>query len=288
MGEAEGGVDLGRLERLAAGHLGQDRGDPTREHGLARAGWAGEQDIVPAGDGDLERRAGEALAAHLGHVDLAGARRRWFRRRRGAHRALAAQRRDDLGEVGDGVDGDAVDDGGLGCARGRQDDAPQAGRAGAHGRGEHAAHRADGSVEAELADHEQARERGVGDHALGGQHGEGDRQVEAAAGLAQVGGREVDGDLLERQIVADGLERALDPRRAFLHRRRGQADDAVLRQSAIDRTFDVDELGVDADQGAGGDSRDHAPERARCGPALRRVRSTGSPRTWPVAGHAVR
>jgi hypothetical protein len=62
--------------------------------------------------------------------------------------------------------------------------------------------------------------------------------------------------------VPDGLERALDPRRALLDRRRGESDDAVLRQAAIDRAFDIDELGVDTDEGAGLDVGDHAAERS--------------------------
>src|SRR5690349_11435651 len=63
--------------------------------------------------------------------------------------------------------------------------------------------------------------------------------------------------LLERQVVAHGLERALDPRRALLDRRRRQPDDAVVREAAIDGAFDFDERGVDADEGAGLHDDDH-------------------------------
>lgn len=114
------------------------------------------------------------------------------------------------------------------------DDAAHAVGTREHRSGEDAAYGAHGAVEAELSQDEEVGEGGFGDHGFGDEDREGDRQIEAAARLAEIGGREVDRHLLERQVVADGLERALDPRRAFFHRRCGEADDAVLQQAALD------------------------------------------------------
>jgi hypothetical protein len=218
---------------------------------------------VTAGDGDLDGGAREGLAADLGHVDRCRERHARRTEESGAQRALAAQRGDDLAQIVDRLHGDVVDDLGLGGAGRGDHDAAQPGGAREHRGGEHAAHRAHRAVEAELAEHEQAGERVDGDDALGDEHRERDRQVEAAAGLAQVGGREVDRDLLERQVMAHGLERTLDPGRAFAHRLRRQPDDAVLRQAAVDEALDVDQLGVDAHERTGLDGGDHAAAQSR-------------------------
>ena len=66
-------VQLGRLERLVAGELGQDRGEPPGEHRLAGAGRADHQEVVTAGRGDLERAPRLRLTADLGEI---GSRRR--------------------------------------------------------------------------------------------------------------------------------------------------------------------------------------------------------------------
>ena len=67
---------------------------------------------------------------------------------------------------------------------------------------ERARDRADAAVEPELAEHADAVERRVGEVARGDEEPEGDRELEAGAGLAHRGRREVDGDA------------ALRPRRA--------------------------------------------------------------------------
>jgi hypothetical protein len=53
--QAGDAVDPGHLDRLGARHRRQDRGHPAREHRLAGAGRPLEQEVVPAGGGDLER-----------------------------------------------------------------------------------------------------------------------------------------------------------------------------------------------------------------------------------------
>ena len=78
-------VELGRLERLFARELRQDRREPPRQHRLARAGRADHEQVVTARRGDLERPPRLRLAAHLGEVDRRPLRRprsRSARRRR--------------------------------------------------------------------------------------------------------------------------------------------------------------------------------------------------------------
>ena len=96
---------------------------------------------------------------------------------------------------------------------------------GADGRRQRARHAADRGVERQLADGRIALD-GVGrDGAHGHHHGERDRQVEVAALLGQVGGRQVDRDVLEGQAEADGVQRVAHALAALGHGLVGQADD---------------------------------------------------------------
>ena len=61
-------VDPRHLERLAAGQRGRMPGKTPREHGLPGAGRAREEEVVPAGGGDLERAARPLLPADVGEV----------------------------------------------------------------------------------------------------------------------------------------------------------------------------------------------------------------------------
>ena len=52
----------------------------------------------------------------------------------------------------------------------------------------------------------------------GHQHRDGDREIEAGALLAEVGGRQVDHDPAQRPLEARVLDRGADPLAAVLHR----------------------------------------------------------------------
>jgi hypothetical protein len=65
VGEAHRGVDLGGLEGLGAGHVGEQGRDPARDHGLAVTGWAGEKHVRLAGDDDRERARAAPHSAGL-------------------------------------------------------------------------------------------------------------------------------------------------------------------------------------------------------------------------------
>ncbi len=86
-----------------------------------------------------------------------------------------------------------------------------------------AAHRAQRSVERQLADEQRARQRRRVDHARRAEHPDGDRDVVSGAVLAQVGGRQVDGDPARRQLEAAVLQRAADADAPLAHARRRPA-----------------------------------------------------------------
>jgi hypothetical protein len=61
-------MQLRYLERLVARQFGQDRGQPAGEHRLAGPRRPGEQEVVSARRGDLERAAGLLLTADVGEI----------------------------------------------------------------------------------------------------------------------------------------------------------------------------------------------------------------------------
>ena len=75
--------------------------------------------------------------------------------------------------------------------------------------------------------------------AAGDQDADRDGQIEAGAGLVDVGGGQVDGDALERQREARVGERRVDPLAALPHGAVGQADGGERGQAAADVDLDV-------------------------------------------------
>mgnify|MGYP007016531951 CR=1 FL=1 len=76
-------MELCGLDRFPEGHVRQDGGQPFREHALARARRPDQQQIMPAGRGDLERALRERLALDLGQVGNGRPRRLAVRVRAG-------------------------------------------------------------------------------------------------------------------------------------------------------------------------------------------------------------
>src|SRR6266542_2390076 len=56
------------LDRLLERERRQDAGQPSRQHGLARAGWPDHDDVVATGRGDLEGTLGRGVPSHVGEV----------------------------------------------------------------------------------------------------------------------------------------------------------------------------------------------------------------------------
>ncbi len=234
----------------------QDRRQPRRQHRLAGAGRADHQQIVPARRRDFERALGALLALDVARsssvaLDLAD-----FRLRPRQHlRALEM-----VGELDERGRRDDLDlrarPRGLRPARGRADQAFAA-RVGADRRRQHARDRRDRAVEAELAQHREARHRVVRDGADRRHQAERDRQIVMAAFLRQVGGREVDGDAARRQREARGDQRGAHPLARFRHRLVGQADHIEGRHPGRDLHLDVDGADLDALERHGGNALDH-------------------------------
>jgi hypothetical protein len=101
---------------------------------------------------------------------------------------LAGEEAHRLGQAADGIDRDPLDDGGLGGV-GRGDEQPGAALGGGgQGHGQRALDRAGLAVEGQLADDGEVAGAVQRHLPAADEHAQGDRQVEAAGVLAQVGG----------------------------------------------------------------------------------------------------
>jgi hypothetical protein len=270
--EARHRMNLGQLKRGLEFERRQYCRQPAREHRLAGAGRADQQDVVRAGRGDFERPLGRLLAADLAEVHLVapligeqlvavnadGAR---------ARRGVAAQRRDQLDRPAQGrraVHVNALDDGRLGRVLLGQDEVADSGLARAQRDGKRPADRPHPAVERQLADGERAGEAfALSEVAVRAEHPERDGQVEARAALAHVRRREVDRRLVEGEEEAAVVDRRADALARLADREVGQADDGHgrrrVRLAARRRevNFDVYEVCVNAVDGGGLRAEEH-------------------------------
>src|SRR5882757_8003636 len=108
------------------------------------------------------------------------------------------------------------------------------------------------AVQRQLAEHYKiAHPRALLHHAVGGQYPERHRQVEGRALLANIGGRQVDGDSAIGKFEAGIAQRRLHPVEGFAHRALGQPDHPKIGHPRADIDFDLDPEGIDAGESAG-------------------------------------
>ena len=253
---AGGGVDGEDLQRLFQGGVGHDRGHAFGDHGFARARGADHDEVVSAGDGDLDGAAQRVLALDLGKVAgalvLGALEGDGLFVRVGGDVAFAGEEAHGFVERAHGVHGDAFDEGSLGRGVGGDDQAAAAERAGELGHGEGAAHGAGAAGEAEFAGDEVVVDRSGLDLAGGDEDADRDGQVVERAFLAQGAGGEVDGGAGAGRLEAAVAEGGEDAVVGFLDGGVGQADQhefGVADFAGIH--LHVDGLGLDALQSCG-------------------------------------
>ena len=162
----------------------------------------------------------------------------------------------DLKERIDGVDVNALDDGGFAGVGFGNDEVFDAAFTGGDGDGQHAGDGTEGAVEAELADEKKVGEVAELERAVSAKDAHGHGQVEAGAFFFNVGGGEVDGDVGGGQLEAGVADGGADAVAAFANGGVGKADGVevvLLGLHAGEVHFNVDDAGVDAvDGGAEG------------------------------------
>ena len=114
------------------------------------------------------------------------------------------------------------------------------------------------AAQRQLAEHRIPLQRARRDLAARGQYPERERGVEARTDLAQERGCEVRGDPRLRKLEARVHDRRANPVARFAHRGVAEADDREGRQPAADVDLDPHLARIDAVDGEGGDTREHA------------------------------
>ena len=184
-------------------------------------------------------------------------------------------------QAGGGENGDIAGPGRLAALGNGADQAALAG-AGVDGRRQDAGDRRQRSVEGQLAERRVAGDLVRRHHPLAASRPKRDGQVEVAALLGQIGGRQVDRDALGRQGQAYGGQGGAHPLAALGDRLVGQADDGEGRQSGRHLHLDVDVEDLNAVEGHRVDARDHGPivggAGGGCQPPL------AGPRLWAGQG----
>src|SRR4051794_10166698 len=186
-------LDAGDLERLVEGRRWQDPRQAPREHGLARARWAHHQEVVTAGRRDLEPALGVLLAPDIREIQV-------LRRRRApgtgtANRVWMPALVEEVGyarEARDRQDLDTSDQRGFGGILRGHDEALVTGVPGADGRGQGTAARAQHARQRQLSAHRASLKPVAWNLLARREQADGDREVEARPGLAQVGRSQID------------------------------------------------------------------------------------------------
>jgi len=235
----------------------QDRGQPRRQHRLARTGRADHQQMMSAGGCDFERALGALLPLDVAQVELGRWRLPDLRLRSRQHlRALEV-----VGDLDQRIGCDDLDigtgPGGFGTAGRRADQALLA-RIGPDRSRQHARNWRDRSVKSELAEHGETGQRIRRDCADRRHQAERDRQVVMAAFLRQVGRREIDGDAPRRQCQPRGDQCRSDPLAGLGHGLVGEADHMEGRQPRRDLHLHIDGAGFDSLKGYRRNPRNHA------------------------------
>ena len=234
-------MDLCDFQRLLEGHIGHDGGDTAREHGLAGAGRAVQQNVVPAAHCHFQSALRHRLTldeSEVGAVLL-------FRRERlvAAHGKRRkgrqpAQMVDRLRERFRRICAHAADERSfLGVRRGH-DKFGKSLRLCGDEQWQNARHGAQLPSQRQFA--EQNSTAAVGSElARRLEDADGDREVEIRALLFEIGGREIDGDFVGRELSAAVFERGTHPLAALLDGGVGQPG-----QPVVDIRFHLDGYAV--------------------------------------------
>ena len=250
-------VDLLDLQLFVSGQPGEDGGDAAGDHGLARSGRPGEQQIMKAGGRDQGGPSGEGLAAYIPEI-----RRRPFLI--AAVLFFGERRRRSVPEVFDGlVDGlypyyrDAVYGKSLACIAGRNDQCAQAFLPCTDRDGKDAADRIDASVQTELSDGHQTVQRGGGDLSGRSDDGQGDGEIIERAAFRHIGRGEVDRDPARGKRDPAVAEGRTDPVLRFPDLRAQIADHDEAGKTVADVGLYGDRKDIKAEDGGGADAVVH-------------------------------
>jgi len=258
------------------------RDDAVELHGVLPGRWippsrtseprarnrAKSQQIVAACGGNLEGALGPEMTPHI--CEIEGIRIQVSIPAGGpgpvrGDLALAVQVLEGVVERTERDHGDAPDHCGLlGISRG-DEETPHSAAPTMQRDGEHATNGLDPSVERELAQGHRIVNPSRLEYAGGGENAQRHGQIEGRAHLADLGGRQIDGDPVHGEFeprVADRRPHAIT---ALAHRGVGEAHRRERRQARRHVDLYEDVVGLDAEHGGRSHARQHDPSLGTCG-----------------------
>jgi len=261
-------VDPGRFQRLRRGEGRKYPRHPLRQHRLPAARRPHHEQGVASRRRDFQRAPGHRLAHDVGHVREApgiwrtgvgrsGVPRDGVLPAAGIRRDLARNDARGLAQGPDGRHPDSGNEAGLFPVEGRRDDSRDPELAREERLREGAADRADASVEGQLPRDQPPSQGLAGEDAFRAQHGQRDGQIEQRPVLAEVGGRQVDGDLPAWKRQSRIPYRRADPVVAFPYRSAGKAYHRVRGEPLRDVRLHFHRDGVDPQHGEGQGADEH-------------------------------
>src|SRR3990172_9588488 len=252
-------VDLRGLYRLLEGHVREDRGEPPREHGLARAGLAYHDEVVPAGGGYCDGPLHVLLALYVSEVGLCPLVPFEIVPQVGLPRLndfIAVKELHEPGEVVHPIDLETFDKGGLSPVLGRKYQLLARGPR-AHGYAKGAAHRPYAPVEGQFAEYEVVGEGLALYDILGLQERHGHGQVVQGSLFLYVRRGEVYCYTLYGEGVAGVLYGGLDPVLALIYRVVRKTHGGKGGQTPRYVDLNLHRVGVDSECGRAEDLGEH-------------------------------
>ena len=243
------GINFRRLHGFFPGQGRQDAGQAAGQHGFAGAGRTDEQDVVSARRRDDHRPAGQRLAADVSEIGNVAPRigRVEGNRSRGRNGLDAPQCVHDLTGRCCRVDLHFASAGlsGFGSVLGGDIERPHTAGGSFQRHGQDAGHRAETAVQRQLPQKGRVLRRRL-QLPGSGQHRQQQGQVIHRAGLADVGGSEVDGDAAVRPLEAQIFQGCVDAVAALPDGGVRQADDGEGGHPARDVGLDFHGEAVEA------------------------------------------
>ena len=233
-------VDAGDFDCFSEGEGREDCGEPPGEHGFAGSGWAGHEDVVASGGGNFEGTNGLGLTFDVVKIDgECFVLTIWLNLEFvGLVEDGAVEEFDDFEEGAEAVNFEFGDDGGFGSVGFGNDESLETLLVGHDGDVDGTVDPAEVSVEAELADDQGLVEGLRGDLTGDSEDCDGDREVEAGAFFADVGG----GEITDEEAVGESESRVADSGGdaflGFLDGFIGESDDEELGHAAAEIDFD--------------------------------------------------
>ncbi|GAO74197.1 uncharacterized protein MrH_0503 [Meiothermus ruber H328] len=251
------GMNTGDLERLLVLQGWEQPHHALGQHGLARAGGTGHEQVVGAGCGNFQGPLGLGLALHVQQVEGCFSRFRLRAGTGGGQVFLALQEAHHLGQVGRPKHLHPLDEGGL-LGRGLGHQESVALLVGPQRQVHRAGHRAQLTVQAQLTRRRKALQGLERNDPLRTEQPQRDGQVVVGAFFAQLGRGQVDHHPPLGVGKPGVLEGRPHPLARLLHGLVGQAHHRIERHALRNIHLDRDGLGLEAEQTVGTYLRQHA------------------------------